>query len=698
MASAFWQTVLRFDSSKLAPEVAFRNTVGIVLPLLVGAAMGRPAEAAVVALGALNVCYSDSREAYSVRGRRMLLASVLVAIAVAVGALSARNNAIAAIAAMIWAFGVGMLVVLGPKAADLGLVSLVTLIIFAAKQLSLTEALVSGALAFGGGLLQTVLSLAIWPVRPYGPERRIIGNLYRTLAAIATSPAGAGGAPPASAAVIDAGEALSMLQTDLPNEAERLVFLLNQAERIRLSVLTLRRLARRLSRDESGKTAVEAVEHILELCSQALKTIAEQAETGDTPGRVAHVRIMDEFGKAARDFYHGEWPASSTMVAALLRDTKRQVNALAGQLRAAAGLTSRSVRATAVAVHGDETGRRARLIANLSFRSTAFRHAVRLAVCVGLGAALGNWLHVERPYWIPMTIAIVLKPDFLSTFSRGILRIAGTLVGLFIATVAYYLLPETLSVHVALLAGFSVLLRWLGPGNYGVFVAAVSGMIVLLMSLTGVKPTEVVLPRTINTALGGALALLIYRAWPTWERTQTSGVLADMLDAYRLYAQAVMQARLDHSAHRVLASVRNAARLARTNAEASVGRFVAEPGISKERRTLANEMLISSHTFARAAMAIESDLDAVRDPQVAETAHEFAVRAEGALEWMAAALRNACKTPGPFPNVREAWTALDTASRAAGQPHSLLVVEADRIGTSLNTLREQIAKWNSGRC
>lgn len=698
MASAFWQTVVRFDATRLTPEIAFRNTVGIVAPLIAGVALRDPASAAVVALGALNVCYSDSREAYAVRARRMLLASLLVGLAVAVGALSARNNITAAIAAMVWAFGVGMLVVLGPKAADLGLVSLVTLIVFAAKQLTLKQALISGLLAFAGGLLQTLLSVAIWPVRPYAPERRIIAELYRTLGQIAVSAAGSGSPPPATSAVLDAGDALASLHADSPNEAERLVFLLNQAERIRLSVLTLRRLGRRLSRKPVSFPASQAVDQLLTLAAAMLRAIARQAETGDSPATLQNLHPTEDFGRAAREFQTADWSPPGTMSAAFIRDAKRQVSALAGQLRAAAGLTSRAIRpAQHPSAAPAGTGRRDRLKANLSLKSSAFRHAVRLSLSVGLAAALGHGLHLPRPYWIPMTVAIVLKPDFVSTFSRGILRVAGTLVGLLVATTAYYLLPDRLEIHVVLLAAFTVMLRWIGPANYGVFVTAVSGIIVLLMALIGVKPTDVVGPRAINTAIGGALALAGYWVWPTWERSQTATVLADMLDAYREYFQGVMCARGDAAVRRTparhsLGAVRKAGRLARSNAEASVGRFLAEPGVTPERRTLLNEILISSHAFVRAAMAIESDPETTRYPAVTEAACNFAERGEQALQWMSAALRSS-KPTGPFPNVREAWTQLDEATRAASHPHSLLVVEADRMATGLNTLREQIVRW-----
>src|SRR2546429_1328180 len=63
------------------------------------------------------------------------------------------------------------LVAVGTTAADLGVISLVTLLIYAAQPLTTRQALISSALALGGGLLQTALSVALWPVRRYEPER-----------------------------------------------------------------------------------------------------------------------------------------------------------------------------------------------------------------------------------------------------------------------------------------------------------------------------------------------------------------------------------------------------------------------------------------------------------------------------------------------------------------------------------------------
>lgn len=309
----------------------------------------------------------------------------------------------------------------------------------------------------------------------------------------------------------------------------------------------------------------------------------------------------------------------------------------------------------------------------------ALRNTVGIVAPLVLGAAMGN----------PSAgaVAALGALNVCYSDSRGILRVAGTLAGLLVATLAYYLLPGSLPIHVALLAAFTILLRWLGPANYGVFVAAVSGIIVLLMALAGIRPDEVIVPRAINTALGGTLALLAYIIWPTWERTQIGSVLGDLLDAYRAYFEAVMTAPVNRELRVAPGSHRHAGRLARSNAEASASRFLAEPGVSPAQRALLTEMLISSHAFARAAMAIESDNSARTAASV------FTLDVIRALELMATAFREGTALPAGFPNLREAWTTLERTARTAGEAHSLLVVETDRVATSLSTLREQQARW-----
>src|SRR5471030_714199 len=93
--SAFWQILTHFDSTKLSTHRAFRNAVGVVLPLVAGFPLGMPRGGLVVASGALNVSYSDGSDPYSERARRMLASSVVCAVAVFTGAISGKHQVIA---------------------------------------------------------------------------------------------------------------------------------------------------------------------------------------------------------------------------------------------------------------------------------------------------------------------------------------------------------------------------------------------------------------------------------------------------------------------------------------------------------------------------------------------------------------------------------------------------------------------------
>jgi len=101
----------------------------------------------VVASGALNVSYSDGSDPYSERAKRMLASSVICAAAVFAGAISAQHQIFAIVLATAWAFVAGISVAIGGAAPDLGVISLVTLLIYAAQPLTPREAIISSALA-----------------------------------------------------------------------------------------------------------------------------------------------------------------------------------------------------------------------------------------------------------------------------------------------------------------------------------------------------------------------------------------------------------------------------------------------------------------------------------------------------------------------------------------------------------------------
>jgi uncharacterized membrane protein YccC len=698
----FWRGVLHVDTAKMDPWTAVRNAMGVALPLVVGIVAGMPLGGLAVASGALNVSYSDGHDPYKQRARRMLAASVLCAVAVMAGGLVGHHNSWAVALITVWAFGSGMAIAAGAAGENLGVISLVVLTIYSAQALTPGRAVQAGALAFAGGLLQMLLSLALWPVRAYEPERRALAKLYLALGRAASSPAQLMKAPPPAQASTDAQAALAGRASDQSFESERFRSLLSQAERLRLSLFTLGRLLRRMRREKFGFAPAEMLEHFLESAAHVMTAISESVAR-DAPLKIDEA-WSSEMHTTVEALCEAHESPERTFLAAVVRDARHQMDALAGQLRAAMHLAGDMTQAGLEATVRREktlpwrmriTSNLPRVVANLTLRSAVFRHAIRMAVAVAIAESVSRSLETPRAYWLPMTTVLVLKPEFTVTFTRGLLRIVGTIVGLLLATAMFHFLPAGIGLEVVLIGAFVFLLRWVGPANYGIFGVAVSALVVLMIAITGVSPKAVILPRGLNTIMGGALALLAYVVWPTWERMQVGETMAGLLDSYRIYFLKVLDVLTgrEGASTAELDKLRLASRLARTNAVASVDRMQAEPGNRAEEIALLIAMLAGSHRFIHAVLSVEAGILPATRPTVRDEFLVFAADVNKILEALAAELRGARAPIAKWPDLREDHRRLTANPLSAGEQYVLVNVEADRMTNSLNTLREQIERW-----
>jgi len=295
-----------------------------------------------------------------------------------------------------------------------------------------------------------------------------------------------------------------------------------------------------------------------------------------------------------------------------------------------------------------------------------------------------------------MTVVIVLKPDFTATFSRGVLRLAGTVFGLLLATALFHAGLAGTASEVALIALLIFAARGFGPANYGIAATAITALVVLLVALNGVAPGPVIFWRGLNTVLGGAVALAAYMAWPTWERTQIAETFARLLDAYAAYFQAVRRAYEQPQAVRPwdLDALRLAGRRARSNAEASILRLASEPGTTGKALRFWSGQVANFHRLANALMALEAHLTTagIAPPHPAFT--RFAAGVEVVLYSISAALRGSPLPIGELPDLREDHNRL-VRSEDSGQ-YALVNVETDRIVNTLNTIAEDVVRWKTG--
>ena len=158
---------------------------------------------------------------------------------------------------------------------------------------------------------------------------------------------------------------------------------------------------------------------VLRLISDSLLT-GKLVKTAETP-----LPALEATTQELRD---ASGSATAPFLSAVLREARHQMTALNGQLRAAMELANNATPVGEAEFAKREAeqpwwlgfrGSLATLRANLNWKSSAFRHAVRLCVCVVAGDLVGRRSDWQRSYWLPMTVVIVLKPDFSSTFSRG---------------------------------------------------------------------------------------------------------------------------------------------------------------------------------------------------------------------------------------------------------------------------------------
>ncbi len=181
----------------------------------------------------------------------------------------------------------------------------------------------------------------------------------------------------------------------------------------------------------------------------------------------------------------------------------------------------------------------ATLVENLSFRSTIFRHSLRLTVTLMVGFILGKILPFENVYWILLTIIVIMRPGYGLTKQRSYERIIGTIAGGLIAFGVISLVnnPVVVSVFVivSMILGFAFT-----QINYKIGATFVTMYVVFLYGILTPNVQDVIQFRILDTGVGAALAFVAnYFLWPSWEFMNIRQFLEKSVQANRAYLQEI---------------------------------------------------------------------------------------------------------------------------------------------------------------
>jgi uncharacterized membrane protein YccC len=331
--------------------------------------------------------------------------------------------------------------------------------------------------------------------------------------------------------------------------------------------------------------------------------------------------------------------------------------------------------------------------ANLTWRSDAFQHALRLACVVSASAVVAHAVGIGRGYWLALTAVLVLRPEFSVTFTRGLGRALGTLLGVGIASVV----AVTTHPHGWVLVAFVGVFVWLSGAlfnvSYAVFSVAVTGVVVFLLAGLDADPVGNAGSRLLATVLGAALALGAYAVWPAWGRRRVADAVADLADATRRYVDLVLRALSDGSFDAAaISNAGRAVRLARTNAESAIERSLGDPTSRQVDRGPTMELLAAFRRLAIASHTLRFPSGVGRTPTALRDLHD-ALDAE--LTAIAARLRFGRMTLVRQP-LRERHRALveslagrgDDDGRLADDVAGLIIAETDEMVDATNSLAD----------
>ncbi|MFJ8433655.1 FUSC family protein [Kitasatospora sp. NPDC094019] len=205
----------------------------------------------------------------------------------------------------------------------------------------------------------------------------------------------------------------------------------------------------------------------------------------------------------------------------------------------------------------------------------AARYGARLALCIAVGTALVAALPLSRSYWVPMTIAFVLKPDLGSVFLRSVSRSVGTALGVAVTAAVLALAPGPWAL-VAIAALCVALLPYATAAHYGLNTVVMTPMALVLLQLGGQDGAAEFWPRVLDTVLASAIVLLFgHLLWPERPRHRIEPRLVSAAAALRAYLASV--ARQDGPEPRAEVWLRRTAYRALADARAEVERGLAEP-------------------------------------------------------------------------------------------------------------------------
>ncbi|MBN8231813.1 FUSC family protein [Corallococcus macrosporus] len=707
------RAVARFAPVRPAVKAGLRAALAFFVPTVVGTALHLPG-ALWLAVGGFNTSFVDKGGSYHARFRAMGGTALAAAASAVLGGLAGMHPALAIPATLLWVTAWSFAGVYGAAANLTGNIAATTFVIaLGLPSGGALAALESGLAVLGGSAWAMVLSLVLWPIRPYRPARKAVAACFGAVADYAEglSRTVQGAREEAWQALIQEQhgrirEHLEVARTTLAatrhgrgerGRGERLLVLLESADAMFMGLIALGEQLESLGPPVSGPVgdprAAVAVA-LLECANTArdLVRLVEQEGRSRRPQPEWDGRALrDALGDLdARGLITRLERARLSDIARLLTELRERADvALDTACRLPGPLTEAPPPARELAEES-HASLMDPVRAHLTLDSEVLRHALRVGVTTTAAVWIASVFRPNHGYWVTITVLTIMQPYTGPTFLKALQRVLGTVVGglLAIAVASWLQNPYAM---MGLLFCTAALCVSLIPLNYGLFTVFATVTFVLLAEL-GSGDWTLAPVRIVNTLIGGALALAgTFFLWQRSEETRFPAQLADALRADRAFFAGLAEAWRhglppDTAA---LTAARRKLGLATINAETSFQRLLNEPRWRTEAVEPLMTLLAFTRRFAAVCTLLASRRSAPSTPEVREALSRYAQAMDASMEDLADAVLHG-RQPKPLPAFDEliGWNVPhpDGPGAALGAEAPLLQSQLERLTRQLRVL------------
>ena len=516
-------------------------SIGVLLPALIFAQLNQFLLGITISLGALCVSIVDNPGPFSHKRNGMAYANLLIFLTSMLTGLLSHYPLLLGLEIAVLCFSFSMFNVWGNRASTIGTAALIIMVLSLDEQKTLEQSTTHSLYVLVGGLWYMGFSLSIMHIRPYRLAQQALGeciseisNYIRLKAAFYQ--------PKTSLALNyrklldqqvvvhekqDGVRALlfhkRMIKDPNPYGRQLIMMLVDMIDLFEESTATLYDY-KELRATYGGTKALKAIHKTLHCISNELDLLASQL-TADEEIRPSKDFLKElNHLKAAIDEVETNYRLPNLVLKKILINIRNMVRRTEKVFSYATdGGVNEGIRSQKdlpkFVSHQEIDFKLFR--ENLSFHSTTFRYAVRMAIVCLLGFVVSHLFTLgHHSYWILLTIIVILKPSFSLTKQRNYERIIGTVIGGLIG-VAILIFVKDETPRFIFLLGFMVGAYSFQRVNYKLSVLFLTPYLLILFSFLGANNITIAKERIVDTLVGSLIAFAAsYFIFPSWESKQ----------------------------------------------------------------------------------------------------------------------------------------------------------------------------------